>query len=140
MNQKIQDTIALLDDHDFSYEVHEGWADIGDVVKTIVFKKKSDDSPFAVAVKKDDRVSYKRIREVVDDSVSPLSPQELTELGWVPGECCPLTINCDLFVDSSVTALKRIHSGSGDVDFGLSYDLEALFELRPDAKVVEVRE
>lgn len=140
MNQKIRDVIALLEDAGHAYEVHDGWEDVGDVVKTIVFKRKGDERPFAVAVKKDDRVSYKKIRRVVDDSVSPLSPSELEELGWVPGECCPLTINCELYVDEDVMDIDEVHTGSGDVEHGLSYGLDALLELRPDLHVVDARE
>ena len=139
MNEKIQETISLLEKEGFAYEVAEGWQD-DNVVKTIVFKKRSSSEPFAVAVKKDDRVCYKKIREVVGGSVSPLRPEELVALGWLPGECCPLTINCELYVDKTVFELSRIHSGSGDVEHGIIYDLEALRSIRKDLLVVDARE
>ena len=139
MNQKMQRAQQLLEESGFSYEVHEGWL-VGDVVKTIVFKKKSSGEPFAVAVRKDDRVSYKKMRVLVDDLVSPLSPQELLELGWVRGECCPLTINCELFVDEQALQADKIHTGSGDARFGLLYKTQALLSVRPDLHVVDARE
>lgn len=140
MNRKVQETKSLLEDAGYAYEVHEGWVDVGDVVKTIVFKQKATNEPFAVAVRKDDRVSYKKVRSLLGGGVSPLSPEELLELGWVVGECCPLTINCSLYVDEEVAALEEVHTGSGDAEYGLSYALEALFALRPDAQVVDARE
>lgn len=140
MNEKIQQTIQLLKKHDFVYEVVDDSFSDDNVVKTIVFKKKSSQQPFAVALKKDDRVSYKKIRTIVDDSVSPLSPDELNELGWVPGECCPLTINCELFVDTSVLKLEELHTGSGDKNYGLVYSLDALHEIRKDLHVVDAKE
>ena len=139
MNQKMQDAISLLEEAGFSYQVHEGWQ-VGEVVKTIVFKRNSSGKPFAVAVRKDDRVSYKKVRVLVDDLVSPLSPEELVDLGWVPGECCPLTINCELFVDEQAIQPPKIHTGSGDAHFGLLYETQALLSLRPDLHVVDARE
>lgn len=139
MNDKIASCMKLLSDNDFAYEVAQGWED-DNVVKTIVFKKKSSEKPFAVAVLKDDRVSYKKVREIVDDAVSPLSPAELKSLGWVPGECCPLTINCELYVDELVMQLNKIHSGSGDKEYGLIYGLDALIDIRKDLHVVDARE
>ncbi|MFT4250156.1 MAG: YbaK/EbsC family protein [Candidatus Woesearchaeota archaeon] len=140
MNEKVQVAVSLLEKHGFSCEVLEAYADKGDVVKTVVFKKRSSSEPFAVAVKKDDRVSYKKIREIVDDAVSPLRPEELIELGWLPGECCPLTINCELFVDKTVLNLEVLHTGSGDINHGLLYNLDALIKIRKDLSVVDVRE
>lgn len=140
MNEKIKQTMQLLDDHGFVYDTVDDAFEDDNVVKTIVFKKKSSDEPFAVAVKKDDRVSYKKIRTLVDDTVSPLSPEELEELGWVPGECCPLTINCELFVDQSVLELDEVHSGSGDKNYGIIYSLDALHDIRSDMHVVDARE
>lgn len=139
MNEKMQLAVSLLEDAGFSYSVEEGWEE-GQVVKTIVFKKKSSEQPFAVAVRKEDRVSYKKIRVLVGDSVSPLSPEELLELGWVPGECCPLTINCELYVDKQAIQPEKIHTGSGDKDFGLLYSTNALLTIRPGLHVVDARE
>ena len=139
MNEKMREAVALLEEAGFAYSVHEGWAE-GVVVKTIVFKKKVSGEPFAVAVRKEDRVSYKKIRSLVGSGVSPLSPEELEELGWVPGECCPLTINCSLYVDTQAVAPNEIHTGSGDTRFGLLYCTQALHAIRDDLSVVDARE
>ena len=110
------------------------------IVKTIVFKKKKTGEAFAVAVPSKYRVSYKKIRSLVDDQVSPLSPDELRVLGWEPGECCPLSINCFLYVDPEVFAIDTVNTGSGDLYYGLEFPSKAINTLRSDFEVAEVRE
>ncbi len=138
MNKKILDSIQLLKTAGFSYTVVPAQQKDSHVVKTIVFKKKSDDTPIAVALPLEHRVCYKKLRELVAGPVSALSPDELAQLGWLPGECCPLTINCALFVDESVLKSSEIHTGSGDILFGLRYSVDALQQLRPDIHIVSL--
>ncbi len=109
------------------------------IVKTILFKRKSDGTPFAVAVRGKDRVSYKKVRALVDSAVSPLHPDEMRGLGWEPGECCPLTVPGPLFVDPSVMELQKINTGSGDLQYGLEYAPEAITQYRESAEIVDVR-
>ena len=92
-----------------------------EIVKTILFKAKKQ-GVFAVAVCGADRISYHKLRDVLGEKkISTLRPEQMRELGWEPGECCPLTVPGPLFVDPAVLALEKINTGSGDLHFGLEF-------------------
>lgn len=110
-----------------------------DVVKTIMFKGKNT-GVFSVSVPSESRVSYAKLRALLDDSISTLSPDEMRKLGWEPGECCPLSVPDPLFIDASVLEKKVINTGSGDVMYGLTYQSDVIMQLRDDVHIVDVRE
>ncbi len=153
MNQKLSSLTQLLDEKDISYRVIDlgGEAvrtrDVLDrvdvdpkgIVKTIMFKGKKT-GVFCVSVLGSDRVSYPKLRAFLDDKISTLRPEEMRELGWEPGECCPLSVPGPLFVDASVLLRDVINTGSGDLRYGLEYSVSALNELRDDITVLDVRE
>jgi len=109
------------------------------IVKTILFKGKKT-GVFAVSVFGVDRISYAKLREILDDKVSTLRPEEMRELGWEPGECCPLNVPGQLFVDLTVFEKAKINTGSGDLRFGLEFPMSALSQIRSDIQIVDVRE
>lgn len=110
------------------------------IVKTIVFKKREDGNVFAVALPAAERVSYKKLRRITQGRVGTLHPDELREIGWEPGECCPLTIPGPLYVDEEVLGMPTINTGSGDLHYGLEFPSKAILEVREDVDVVEIKE
>lgn len=110
------------------------------VVKTIMFKSKKH-GPFAVSVLGKDRIDYKKLKEHFQDKkISTLRPEEMRELGWEPGECCPLNMNTPLIVDPSVFEFERINTGSGDLEYGIEFPPSAIHKLKPKAKTLDVIE
>lgn len=150
MNDKIRKAIDLLESNHIKHKVVKmpkpavRARDVMDInpsiiVKTIMFKTKKGNR-FSVSVRSTDRISYRKVRELVKDKVSTLHPEEMLELGWEAGECCPLTVPGPLYVDPSVFELEMAHSGSGDLMYGLEYPPEAIRQLRDDVTVVDVKE
>lgn len=113
--------------------------DANAIVKTVMFKGKKT-GVFSVSVFGANRVSYPKLRALLDDKVSTLRPKEMRELGWEPGECCPLSIPGPLFVDETVFEKEIINTGSGDLRFGIEFPAAAITVLRDDVRVVDVRE
>ncbi len=107
------------------------------IVKTIMFKGKKS-GVFSVSVFGTDRVSYPKLRAVLNDKISTLRPQEMRELGWEPGECCPLSVPGPLFIDPTVFEKEIINTGSGDLRYGLEFPSKAITQMRGDVTVVDV--
>lgn len=102
-----------------------------EICKTIIVKDKKGNN-YAFFLKGDQRIDFKKAKEVIGKKISIVSFEDLKKAtGKEPGAICPILVDMSVYVDKKVLELDKIHFGSGDHHFGLEInakDLEKAFE------------
>ena len=88
-----------------------------EICKTILVKSKAGFT--ALFLRGSDRVSFKKLKAVLEKA-RIASPEQVMEItGVMPGAVCPLLVTVPVIVDWRLLRLDRVNFGSGDHLFGI---------------------
>lgn len=99
-----------------------------EVVKTLIVRV-GDGSFVAFALRRDDRLDFKKVRRLFGSKTELARPKEVLAVVGVPiGAVCPVLVGIPIYFDRKVLGLKNAHMGSGDLKRGLEMKLKDLLK------------
>jgi prolyl-tRNA editing enzyme YbaK/EbsC (Cys-tRNA(Pro) deacylase) len=128
----------VLHEHGLWFREHSKDERSDHICKTVMFKRK-DGTRIAALMPLQFRVSYRKLKEHYKQDVSPLSPEELRAEGFEPGEVAPMLVACELVVDPSCFTQEEVQTGSGHLEYGVTWHIRDLEKMKRFA-LLDVRE
>ena len=108
-----------------------------EICKTILVKSKA--GFISLFLRGSDRVSFKKLKEVVGKS-RIASPEDVMEItGVLPGAVCPLLVTTPVIVDWKLLRLDRVNFGSGNHLYGIEMKSVDLYRVM-DYTVIDFTE